>query len=101
MIVHNVFFKLKDNSQSMVDALVAACHQYLTVQPGISYFAAGKLCAELNREVNDLNWDVGLTLSFDTLAAHDAYQIDATHNLFIEEQKANWASVRVFDTQTK
>ena len=31
-------------------------------------------------------------------AAHDAYQDDATHDKFIEENKANWAGVRVFDS---
>ena len=31
-------------------------------------------------------------------AAHDAYQDDATHNKFIDENKPNWAAVRVFDS---
>ena len=61
-VAHNVFFKLTDNAPNHVDALVSACHQYLNVQPGIVFFAAGKLCAELKRAVNDLNWDVGLHL---------------------------------------
>ncbi len=97
-LAHNVFFKLKDNAPAQVDALVAACQKYLNVQPGIVFFAAGKLCAELKREVNDLDWDVGLHLVFDNQASHDAYQDDATHNKFIDEMKSNWAGVRVFDS---
>jgi len=81
-----------------VDELVAACHKYLNVQPGIVFFAAGKVCSDLTREVNDLAWDVGLHLVFDSKASHDSYQDDPIHNQFIAEQKANWAKVRVFDS---
>ena len=97
-LAHNVFFKLKDSAPANIDALVAACHKYLNVQPGIVFFAAGKLCTELKRDVNDLNWDVGLHLVFDSQASHDSYQDDPTHNRFIDEMKSNWAGVRVFDS---
>ncbi len=97
-LAHNVFFTLKDKSPAAVDALLAACQKYLTVQPGIVHFAAGKVCKELDRDVNDLDWDVAIHMIFKDKAAHDAYQEDATHNVFIAEQKANWAKVRVFDS---
>ena len=97
-LAHNVFFKLKDNSPAKVQTLVEACKKYLNVQPGIVFFAAGTLCADLTRDVNDRNWDVGLHLVFVDKAAHDAYQDDATHNQFIAENKGNWAAVRVFDS---
>jgi hypothetical protein len=97
-LAHNVFFKLNDAAPAKVQELVAACHKYLNVQPGILFFAAGPLCAELAREVNDRDWHVGLHLVFVDKAAHDAYQDDATHNQFIAENKANWAGVRVFDS---
>ena len=97
-LAHNVFFKLKDNSPAKVAELVAACKKYLNVQPGIVFFAAGSLCADLARDVNVRDWDVGLHLVFVDKAAHDAYQDDATHNQFIDENKANWAAVRVFDS---
>ena len=97
-LAHNVFFKLKDRSAAKAEELVAACKKYLNVQPGIVFFAAGKLCADLDRDVNDRDWDVGLHLVFETKAAHDAYQDDPTHDRFIAENKANWAAVRVFDS---
>lgn len=97
-LAHNVFFKLKDPTPANVEALVASCKQYLNVQPGIVFFAAGPLCSELDREVNVRDWDVGLHLVFVDKAAHDAYQDDATHNKFIELNKATWAGVRVFDS---
>lgn len=97
-LAHNVFFKLTDNSPAKVEELVAACKKYLNVQPGIVFFAAGPLCAELTREVNDREWDVGLHLVFIDKPAHDAYQDDPTHNQFIDEMKPNWTKVRVFDS---
>jgi hypothetical protein len=97
-LAHNVFFKLKDNSAAKMAELVAACKKYLNVQPGIVFFAAGTLCADLARDVNDRDWDVGLHIVFIDKAAHDAYQDDATHNQFIDENRANWAAVRVFDS---
>ena len=97
-LAHNVFFKLKDASSTKVQELVDACKKYLNVQAGIVFFAAGPICAELDREVNDRDWHVGLHIVFIDKAAHDAYQDDATHIKFIDEMKPNWAGVRVFDS---
>ena len=97
-LAHNVFFQLTDGSPENVKALTDACHKYLNVQPGIVFFAAGPLVPELARPVNVLDWHVGLHLVFESKAAHDAYQDDATHNKFIDENKPNWAGVRVFDS---
>jgi hypothetical protein len=97
-LAHNVFFTLKDKSPDKVAELVAACRKYLNVQSGIVFFSAGTLCGELTREVNDRGWDVGLHLVFTDKAAHDAYQTDPSHVRFVDEQKYNWARVRVFDS---
>ncbi|MBY0459531.1 MAG: Dabb family protein [Gemmataceae bacterium] len=97
-LAHNVFFKLKDASPAKVQELIDACKKYLNVQAGIVFFAAGALCEELTRDVNDRDWHVGLHLVFVDKAAHDAYQDDPTHEKFIAENKANWAAVRVFDS---
>ena len=96
-LAHNVFFKLKDASPARVRELVEACKKYLNVQAGIVFFAAGTLCADLARDVNDRDWHVGLHLVFIDKAAHDAYQEHADHKKFIDENKANWKKVRVFD----
>lgn len=98
MVAHNVFFTLAEPTPAAIDALVVACKRYLSVQPGIVFFAAGGLEPELDRDVNDRDWHVGLHLVFADRAAHDAYQDDPTHNRFIDENKATWAKVRVFDS---
>jgi len=97
-LAHNVFFKLTDNSPAKVQALIEDCKKFLNVQAGIVFFAAGSLCAELDRDVNDRDWNVGLHIVFIDKPAHDAYQDDPTHNEFIARNKANWEAVRVFDS---
>jgi len=47
--------------------------------------------------VNQTDFDVALQVVFESREAHDAYQVHSRHLQFIEENKANWERVRVFD----
>ncbi len=98
MLVHNVFFKLHDSSPASVESMTAACHKYLKDHPGVVFFAAGPLAAELARPVNDRNFDVALSVVFTDKAAHDAYQTAPLHLEFIAEKKPAWDVVRIFDS---
>ena len=101
MIGHMVYFKLKDNSPAARQKLVAACEKYLANHDGVVFFSAGVIAEGLKRDVNDRDWDVALHLVFADKAAHDKYQDHKEHHKFIEENKANWAKVRVFDSELK
>lgn len=96
LLAHMVYFSLKESTPTHVEQLVAACRKYLTGHPGTAFFAVGTP-ADLARPVNDRDFDVALQVVFDSRAAHDAYQTAPRHLQFIEENKANWAKVRVFD----
>lgn len=98
MLAHMVYFSLKDSSAEAKDKLVAACKKHLSGHKGTVFFAAGTLCEELKREVNDRDWDVALHLVFADQVAHDAYQTADRHEAFIKENKDNWKKVRVFDS---
>jgi hypothetical protein len=98
LLCHNVYFSLKDNSAAETEKLVAACKKYLSGHPGEVFFAAGTLVKDLDRPVNDRDFDVALHIVFKDRAAHDQYQDAARHKQFIEENKANWKKVRVFDS---
>ena len=98
MLSHDVYFTLKDTSAKAKQELVEACKKYLTKHPGEVFFAAGVRCEELKREVNDVEFDVALHIVFADQAAHDKYQDAPKHHQFIEENKANWKKVRVFDS---
>lgn len=97
-LAHMVYFKLKDASPAAREKLVAACHKHLSGHEGTVYYSAGTVVDELNREVNDRDWDVGLHLVFDGLEAHNKYQVHPRHEDFIRENKDNWSKVRVFDS---
>jgi heme-degrading monooxygenase HmoA len=101
MLAHNVFFALHDASDAAKAKLVAACKKYLADHPGVVFFAAGTLNHELIRPVNDQDFDVALHVVFDSKAAHDAYQVAASHQQFIAENKPNWRLVRVFDADVE
>ena len=101
MLSHNVFFSLNDHSPAAIEQLVAACKSCLTDHPGTVFFAAGTLADEYRRPVNDRAFDVALHVVFADCAAHDAYQQAPRHLKFIEENKANWKQVRVFDSSVE
>jgi len=101
MLAHNVYFSLKDPSDAAKARLADACRKYLRDHPGVVFFAAGTLADDMNREVNDRDFEVALHLVFKTKADHDAYQAHEKHKRFIEENQANWARVRVFDSYVK
>ena len=98
MLAHNVYFSLNDNSDTAKEKLVAACKKYLADHPGTVFFAVGTLANDLNRPVNDRDFDVALHLIFRNKAAHDEYAKAKRHLKFIEDNKANWKKVRVFDS---
>ncbi len=98
-IGHMVYFKLKDATPAATLKLVAACDQYLEPQAGVLYYSAGVRGVDFKRDVNDLDFDVALHLVFKDKASHDAYAVDPEHLKFIEENKANWVKVRVFDSE--
>lgn len=98
MLAHNVYFTLKDRSEAARQALLAACRTHLSDHPGTVFFACGTLAAELDRPVNDRDFDVALHVMFDTRQHHDEYQVAPRHERFIQENSGNWARVRVFDS---
>ena len=78
--------------------LVSACKHYLSEHEGTIYFATGIVAENKTRAVNVRDFDVSLTIVFKNETAQDAYQLHPRHKKFIEENKANWAEVRVFDS---
>ena len=101
MLAHSVYFTLEDNSDTARAQLVAACHERLSGHEGTVLFAAGTVVPDLDRPVNDRQFDVALHVVFADRAAHDQYQQHSRHLQFIEENKANWKQVRVFDAMVE
>ena len=98
LLTHSVFFELKNDDAASVQALVDGCYEYLAPHDGIVYFSAGARHTDYQRDVNDLDFDVALTIVFENTDAQDAYQVTEPHLQFIDEFNENWESVRVFDS---
>ena len=96
-LAHSVFFTLNDASDAASEALIAAAKKFLDGHDGCVSFAIGRRAEQYGREVNDASFHVALNMVFESVAAHDAYQVAPRHLEFIESQKASWADVRVFD----
>ncbi len=101
MLAHSCYFSLHDNSPAAVKRLVDACKKYLPGHTGVLQFAVGPLNPDLDRPVNDRDFDVALLMIFDSKASHDAYQVAPMHKQFIRESKPNWHMVRVFDADVE
>ena len=101
MLVHNVFFTLKEGTAENIQKLIDACFKYLKDHPGVAFFAAGPLVPELARPVNDRDFHVALLVVFKSKQDHDVYQTAPDHLKFIEENKPTWDKVRVFDNYSK
>lgn len=99
MLAHNVFFTLNENTAENRQKLLSDCQTYLTDHPGVLFFGAGELVEDLDRPVNDHEFDVALHVIFEDRAAHDVYQTAPRHVEFIERNKSTWKQVRVFDSQ--
>ncbi len=101
VLAHDVYFTLNDASPEARKELVDACEKYLKGHEGTVFFAAGTRATEMGRDVNDTGFDVSLHVYFRDGAAHEAYQKNPRHLEFIEKMKANWKTVRVFDSWVK
>jgi hypothetical protein len=100
-LVHDVYFTLNDDSEAAQAKLVNDCYKYLSKHPGIVFFAAGERVEAHERDVNIRDWDVSLHIVFKSKDYHDQYQKASEHYKFIDENKENWKSVRVFDSFIK
>jgi hypothetical protein len=100
-IGHMVFFTMKEPTAENKNKLAAACKKYLKDHDGVVYFSAGVISDDFKRDVNDREWEVALHLVFKNKAAHDKYQDHPQHLKFIDENKAMWKKVRVFDSEIK
>ena len=98
MLSHDVYFTLHDASPAAKNQLVVACKKYLADHPGVVWFDAGVRVPDLQREVNDQDFDVALHVVFQDKASHDRYQTAPRHLQFIEESREQWKKVRVFDS---
>jgi hypothetical protein len=97
-LAHMVFFTLKDHSKASREGFVASCQKYLDGHQGTAYFSVGTIAEDVEEPVSVRDFDVALHLVFDTKEDEAKYIKDPRHVAFVDENKASFAKVRVFDT---
>ena len=97
MLVHSVFFTLKEGTSD--DQKAAFIEQVKTLGSidTVKSIHVGTPAATPDRPVIQKNYDVGLTVSFDSIDEHDVYQDAQAHLDFIENNKDLWESVVIYD----
>lgn len=99
MLVHTVYFWLKpDLSEADRASFVAGVESLRSICDVRSMWHGTP--AATNRPVIDRSYSHGLTLVFDDLKGHDAYQIDPIHQRFVDAHKQKWTKVTIYDVQT-
>jgi hypothetical protein len=98
-LAHMVFFRLKDRSAEGRQKFVESCQKNLAGIAGITYFSVGTFAEDSDEPgVSVKDFDVALHSVFVSKAAKEAYLVDPRHKQFVEENKANFGNVRVFDS---
>jgi len=95
---HHVYFWLDDSQQTPADR--AAFEQGLAGLFEIDLVKGGRWAIPakvMPRPVIDQSWDYALTMQFDSIEDHDAYQVHPDHQTFIDGHKHRWIKVLVMD----
>jgi Stress responsive A/B Barrel Domain len=97
-IGHMVFFELKDKSADSKKKLVDACYKLLKNHEGVLYFSAGPRAADIKEGVSAADWDVALHIVFKDKKSLDKYIPHPDHKKFVEDNRADWKGVKVYDS---
>ena len=91
---HHVYFWLKDETDRKVfEERLEDLRRIEQIQG----FHWGAPAATEERPVTDHSWDYALSLKFDSLEDHDAYQVHPYHDEFVDTCKSMWTRVLVMD----
>ena len=98
LLAHDVFITLQDDSVEACEALAQDCRDSLSDIPSVLELDAGVRAPSQTREVNDIEYDVVLHVTFADVEGLEAYIVHPDHEAFVERMLPNVAAVRVFDS---
>lgn len=99
MLVHSVYFWLKEDVSAEQRSEFSTALRGLRVIDSAQAVYVGSPAATPERPTIDASYDFALTVLFDSVEAHDRYQVDPAHTDFIAQHKALWTRVQVYDAE--
>lgn len=98
MHTHTVFFWLWKTTSQAQRAEFRKGLQHLLKDPNVRHATIGEP-AKTDRDVVDNSYDFGVVAVFDSLEAHNAYQVGRHHEEFLQMCQDLWSRVQVYDLQ--
>jgi len=97
MLVHSVFFWLKDElSEEQTEAFREGLDSLAGI-PTVEALYVGTPASTPPRPVVDASYTFGITVLLQGMPAHDAYQEDPLHQAFLEHFADYWHKVLIYD----
>jgi hypothetical protein len=99
MLVHSVYFWLRPElSQEELRSFRAGLESLKPIQ-SVRGCYIGTPASVADRPVVDRSYSFALTVAFDDVTGHDAYQTDPIHLAFVAAHKSKWTRVQIYDAQ--
>ena len=99
MLVHTVFFWLKPEITAAQRADFRTGVESLGGIKAVDKLYVGAPAKTTKRPIIDDSYSVALTVICKDVAAHDAYQTDPIHLVFVEKFKTFWNRVQIYDAE--
>lgn len=97
MLIHHVLFWLKpDTTPDQINAFRAGLESLNKVDT-VKTIHVGTP-APISRAVVDTTYTFSLVIAFEDLAGHDVYQVHPLHKAFLEEFRAFFEKVVIYDS---
>ncbi len=99
MLVHTVYFWLKPELTDAQRADFRKGVESLGTIKATTAVHVGTPAATQNRPIIDKSFSIALTVVCKDVAAHDAYQVDPIHEVFVNRFKTYWSRVQIYDAE--
>jgi hypothetical protein len=97
MLVHNVFFWLRDDIDEARRQAFGTGLESLRGIPVVREMFVGVPADSPSRPVLVTDYDFALTVIMEDMGAHDVYQEHPLHLAFLREFQGYWSRVQIYD----
>ena len=99
MFIHTVLFHLKDSlSKDQIKAFEAGLDSLRNIEANTACYIGTVVAETKDRSIVRSDYNYNLTLFFEDLEAHNAYQVDPLHKAFVAEFSPFWERLEIIDS---